>query len=196
MLPETESTFGKFGLSAEAFDKPSSYMEQMNVLDIVALLILILSILTALVKGLIIELLALASVVGGFVLAVFFYPELSSLLATLEFAVPLVYNFLAFLLIFVITIIVGSILSSCINQVLKKLRIKWIDRLLGGIFGFLRGYLINSVIFLALIAFPVNKGLLLESKLAEFFLAGVRILVIFVPEDLHLKFIETYEWLS
>jgi uncharacterized membrane protein required for colicin V production len=79
---------------------------------------------------------------------------------------------------------------------LKKLKVKWLDRLLGGIFGFLRGYLINSVIFLALTAFPVRKSLLLQSSLADFFLAGARILVIFIPEDLKLKFFEAYEWLT
>jgi membrane protein required for colicin V production len=170
-------------------------MGNLNYLDILALLILLISVVTAVVKGLIMELLSLASVVAGLFLAVVFYPDLAGFFGFLGLCVDLAAEFLAFVVIFVGTLVVGAIVSAVVNRALKSLHLKWIDRFLGGIFGFVRGYLINAVIFLALTAFQMKQDLLVESKLAEFFLAGARILVIFIPEDLKKQFMEAYAWL-
>jgi len=170
-------------------------MGNLNYLDILALLILLISVVTAVAKGLLLELLSIGSVVAGLFLAVVFYPDLARLLGGLGVPVDLAGEFLAFVLIFIGTLIVGAIVSAFVNRALKHLHLKWIDRLLGGIFGFVRGYLINAVIFLALTAFQMKQDLLVDSRFAEFFLAGARILVIFIPEDLKNQFHEAYDWL-
>jgi membrane protein required for colicin V production len=168
----------------------------LNYLDILALLILLVSVVTAVAKGLMLELLSLASVVVGLLLAVMFYPDLAEWLGFLGLSVDLAAEFLGFVVIFVGTLAVGTVAGVFVNKILKQLHLKLIDRFLGGIFGFLRGYLINAVIFLALTAFQMKQELLADSKLAEFFLAGARILVIFVPEDLKTQFQEAYDWLA
>ena len=170
-------------------------MGNLNYLDILAILILVISAVTAIAKGLILELLSLASVVLGLVLAVMFYPQLAGMLALVGVNEDLVADFLAFVMIFVGALIAGAIISGAVNRVLKHLRLKWMDRLLGGVFGLFRGYLINAIIFLALTSFQMRQDLLAESKLAEFFLAGARILVIFVPDELKEQFFEAYDWL-
>jgi membrane protein required for colicin V production len=170
-------------------------MGDLNYLDILAILILLLSVLTAAAKGLMLELLSLASVIVGLFLAAMFYPRLASMLGMVGIDGDLVASFLAFVMIFIGTLIAGAIVSGAVNRVLKHLHLKWMDRLLGGAFGLLRGYLINSVVFLALTAFQMKQDLLAESKLAEFFLAGARILVIFIPEDLKEQFLQAYDWL-
>ena len=58
-------------------------MGNLNTLDILALLILLISVVTAIAKGLVMELLSLASVVVGVVLAVVFYPDLASFFGVL-----------------------------------------------------------------------------------------------------------------
>lgn len=171
-------------------------MGNLNYLDILALLILLVSVVTAVAKGLFLELLSLGSVILGIFLAVLFYPDVAGLLGVLGLSVDLAAEFLGFVSIFLATLLAGAIVSAVVNKVLKQLYLKWIDRLLGAVFGFVRGYLINAVIFLALTAFKMKEDLLVDSKLAEFFLAGARILVIFIPEDLKMQFLEAYEWLE
>lgn len=171
-------------------------MGNLNYLDILALLILLISVVTAFAKGLFLELISLASVILGIFLAVLFYPDVAGLLGVLGLSVDLAAEFLGFVSIFLGTLLAGAIVSAVVNKVLKQLYLKWIDRFLGAVFGFVRGYLINAVIFLALTAFQMKEDLLVDSKLAEFFLAGARILVIFIPEDLKTQFLEAYEWLA
>jgi membrane protein required for colicin V production len=170
-------------------------MGSLNYLDILALLILLVSVVTAVAKGLMLELISVASVVLGLFLAVMFYPDLAGFLGALGVSDDLAGEFLSFVLIFLGTLVAGTVISVAANKVLKQLHLKWIDRILGAVFGFARGYLINAVIFMALTAFQVKHELLSESKLAGFFLAGARILVIFIPEDLKTQFQEAYDWL-
>ena len=83
-------------------------MGNLNYLDILALLILLISVVTAVAKGLILELLSIASVVAGLFLAVMFYPDLAGLLFILGVPVDLAAEFLGFVLIFV-----GTLVGDC-----------------------------------------------------------------------------------
>jgi membrane protein required for colicin V production len=170
-------------------------MGNLNYLDILALLILLVSVITAAAKGLMLELISIASVVVGLLIAVMFYSDAAELLGFLGLSVDLAAEFIGFVLIFVGILILGTLVGALTNKALRTLHLRLIDRFLGGIFGFLRGYLINAIIFLALTAFKMKQDLLVDSKLAEFFLAGARILVIFIPEDLKTQFQEAYDWL-
>jgi membrane protein required for colicin V production len=127
--------------------------------------------------------------------AVLFYPVVARPLETLLEINEQVADFIGFIAIFVAAVILGAVVSSLVDRTLKGLRVKWIDRLLGACFGFLRGFLINVVIFLALTAFPVNKGLLASSRLAGYFLNGAEIIVYYAPADFRDRFVEGYEWL-
>ena len=101
-------------------------------------------------------------------------------------------DLLGFLAIFVGCILIGIIVSYIVNRVVKAASLKWIDRLLGGIFGFLRGWAISSVIVVALIAFPVREEIMARSVLAPFLLSGARTAVLLVPQDLKDKFNKQY----
>ena len=71
--------------------------------------------------------------------------------------------FVAFLIIFIGCILIGAIASFLINRFMKAASIKWIDRILGGIFGLLRGWAIASILVVALIAFPVREHVIPQS---------------------------------
>ena len=110
----------------------------------------------AVTKGLVREIVSLVALIGGFILAVLYYPSLGSVLT--EFCrTDSVANFVAFLIIFIGCILIGAIVSLIVNRFMKAASIKWIDRILGGIFGLLRGWAIASILVLALIAFPVRE---------------------------------------
>ena len=92
----------------------------MNILDIVALVIIGLSVLTAFLKGFLSELFWIGSVVLGFLAAAHLYSGLAYRL--LEAGVgPIASGLLAFVGIFVTTIILGAVAAGLANKALKTL---------------------------------------------------------------------------
>jgi membrane protein required for colicin V production len=164
---------------------------QFNVLDILAVLVILTSVITAMIKGFMIELISLGSVIAGVFLAVFFYQDASIFLERLGLTSP-ASEFLGFLMVFLATLILGLVLTKMMNKLLKALKVKWIDRFLGGLFGLVRGWLINVVIFLAMTVFPIGGNLVSDSRLAEFFLTSASLVLVLTPSEFKEKFEEGY----
>ena len=165
---------------------------QWTSLDYLFVGIALISVGFAVMKGLVREIVSLVALVGGFALAAFYYPVLGSRLG--EFCkTEAVANFFGFLIIFIGCILVGAIAAFIINRIIKAASIKWIDRVLGGIFGLLRAWIIASILVVALIAFPVRENLVAQSVLAPYVLAGARAAILLVPESLKEKFNEQYK---
>ena len=167
-------------------------LSQWTFLDFLCACIVLVSIGLAVTKGLVREIVSLVALIGGFILAVLYYHSLGSMLV--EFCrTDSVANFVAFLIIFIGCILIGAMASFLVNRFMKAASIKWIDRLLGGIFGLLRGWAIASILVVALIAFPVREHVISQSVLAPYLLAGARAAVWLVPQDLKGKFNEQYK---
>jgi len=161
-------------------------------LDYLCVCILLISIGLAVTKGLVREIVSLVALIGGFILAVLYYHSLGHTL--MEFCkTDSIANFLAFVIIFAGCLLIGAVVSLVLNRFMKAASIKWIDRLLGGIFGLLRGWAIASILVLALIAFPLHDNVNSRSVLAPYLLAGARAAVLVVPQDLKEKFYSQYE---
>jgi membrane protein required for colicin V production len=167
-------------------------LSQWTFLDIVFALIVLISIILAVTKGLMREIVSVVALIGGFVLAVLYYPVpawwFKNLLKTDALA-----DLTGFLVIFIGCLVIGGVISLLINKFIKAASLEWVDRLLGALFGLLRGWLIASIIVLALVAFPVQEGLLARSVLAPFLLAGARAAVMVVPPELKAKFNQEYK---
>jgi membrane protein required for colicin V production len=167
-------------------------MSEWNFLDIVFTGIVIISTVFALLKGLVREIISLVALLGGFILAMLYYQVPAALLA--DFCRnDSVANLLGFIIIFCSCILIGIIAAFLVNRFIKAASLKWIDRVLGGIFGFLRGWAISSIIVIALIAFPIRERIMDQSILAPFLLAGARAAVLLVPQELKNKFNEQYQ---
>jgi len=146
----------------------------------------------AAVKGLAREIISLVAMIGGFILAVLYYRVPAGWLA--EFSrTESVADLLGFLSIFVGCILIGVLVTLLVNRFVKAAKLTWIDRLLGAVFGFLRGWAISSIVVVAFIAFPVRENLMVRSHLAPFLLAGARTAVLLVPQGLKDKFNEEYK---
>ncbi len=167
-------------------------LSQWTFLDFLFAVIILVSTISALMKGLVREIISLVSLIAGFVLAVLYYRIPASWLA--EFSrTEAVADLLGFLIIFVGIILIGAIAAFLVNRFVKAASLKWIDRTLGAIFGLLRGWVISSILVVALIAFPVRENLMARSFLAPFLLAGARTAVLMVPQGLKEKFNEQYK---
>lgn len=117
--------------------------------DYAVLAILGISILLSMMRGLVREILALASWVVAFFVAKFYTLELAPLLPESIPSESL--KFLAaFIILFLATLLVCSLLAIAVSHVFKKVGLSWLDRGLGAVFGLVRGLLILLVlVFLA-----------------------------------------------
>jgi len=168
------------------------HLSQWTFLDCLCAVIILISIVLALRKGLAREIISLVALIGGFTLAVIYYPDAGRRLT--EFSrTDSIANCLGFLIVFIGCLLLGAIASFVVNRFLKAVSLQWVDRVLGGIFGLLRGWAISSIIVVALVAFPLRENLMARSFLAPYLLAGARTAVFLVPQSLKDRFNEQYK---
>jgi membrane protein required for colicin V production len=97
-----------------------------------------------------------------------------------------------FLLITSVVLVAGFVGGQMVRGGLRRVRLEWFDRVLGGAFGLLRGLAVCSVMYLALTAFPVRIEAVDKAKSAPLLAEGARWLAYFTSEDLRIRFLEKY----
>lgn len=130
-----------------------------NPLDWVATVIVVLSGLVSLWRGFVREALSLASWVAAFVLANLFALPATGPLSEL-IANPTGRYIVAWASLFVLVLIVGSLTAKLMSKLIRVSGLSLLDRILGTVFGLLRG----ALIVLALVF--VLRQLIPESELA------------------------------
>jgi membrane protein required for colicin V production len=163
----------------------------MNLLDAIVALILVVSVALAYVKGFVKVLLGLGSLVVGFLLGAWFYrPAAEPFKEVVKSESAAL--FLGFSIVFLGTLFVGVLAIWLAQKFLKFARIQWFDRLLGAAFGFIRGWVLGSIFFLALTSFGLQSDRVKSSQLAPYFLPGARVIAVVVPHDLKARFMVGY----
>ena len=163
-------------------------MSQLNYFDILFIAIIALSTVSAFFKGMFREIIGLGVIILGFVFAVIYYKIPAGKCAK-WFDIPeTIASLLGFLGIFLGCILLGTLITFLINRFLKAVKLKWMDRLLGAIFGFLRGWVVSTILVLALTAFPMQNNFADRSVLIPYLLGSAGILVQLTPVDLKEKF--------
>ncbi len=162
-----------------------------SMLDWVILLILVLSIVSSAFKGFIREVLGLITVLAGALLASWSYRGVGGLFKDVVRTENLAL-FLGFSVIFLATLIAGFVIIWLITRFVKFAKLEWADRLLGAAFGVIRGWVLGSVLLLALTAFEIQTERVKNSELAPFFLPGSRVMAVLAPYELKAKFLVGY----
>ena len=127
-------------------------MSGMNEVDAAILIIIVLSCLFGLWRGLIKEVLSLLIWVAAFVVARMHYESLAGMLSSV-IDITAVRYVIAFAVLFIIIMMLGALLNHLMSKLLTITGLKFADRLLGGVFGIGRGALIVLVI-LSFTPFP------------------------------------------
>lgn len=161
-------------------------MSDMNILDIVLLLLIFLSILFGVIKGFIREIFSLVFLIIAVVLSFLFYHDAGNLFVKLTKDRD-ISNFAGFISIFVIVLIIGSVVTFFIRKILTIGPLKSVDRILGGVFGLLRGILISAIIVFGLVVFHVDDNLLLKSKLSPYVMKTIEVFLILLPDNIRKK---------
>lgn len=161
-------------------------------MDVVFIAIILVSTGFAVRKGLAREVISLVALFGGFILAACYYPAVARWFLDVT-RTEAIANLIGFLAIFLASLLIGAVAAFLVNRFIKMASLEWIDRLMGAVFGFLRGWAVASIVALALIAFPLRQNTLARSVFAPYLLAGARAAVLLVPQQLKLKFNEEYQ---
>jgi len=162
-------------------------MTAWNWLDWTLAGVALLSVLAAFRKGLVRELISLAAVVAGLVVATLGYSRAAAWFDDLTKSHQTAQG-LAFLVLFLLTLLVGAILSGLAGKLIKKAGLQTFDRLLGAMFGVVRGIALDCVLLWVLVTFAIKADAVRRSVLAPYVLTGANVIARTMPDDLRTQF--------
>lgn len=163
-----------------------------NWLDWILVIILVASIIPAIKRGFVRELISLASVIVALIIAALEYPRAAAwfqdLTKSREVAMAA-----GFLSIFVAILVAGAAISFLARLLIKTAGVEWFDRFLGGIFGLIRGVIIDSIVLMILMAFAIKSQAVSRSQLAPYISTGARAIAFMMPQTLRDDFRSGFE---
>lgn len=165
----------------------------MNWLDFVLFLILGISVVGGIAKGFAKLVVGFLAAVSGFLCALWFYGWAGG------FLLPYVShkgiaNFIGFLLIFLGVVILGALAGKLLGVLLKWAGLSWLDRLMGGVFGLLRGLVFAIALVLALLAFsptPPPRSVV-DSRIAPYMIDAAHICASLAPREVKDGVMQSY----
>jgi membrane protein required for colicin V production len=156
--------------------------------DVIVLAVVGVSTLLGLWKGLVRQVVGLAGVVGGYVLAMKFYgPLAAKFLAGFRPATGSVISFLA---IFIACIIAASIIGWIADKLMGSAGLGVLNRVGGGILGGAKGCLIVSVAVMMLIAFLPPNGVFKGSGTMKYIQPVTDMVSRFAPKSIRTRYDE------
>jgi membrane protein required for colicin V production len=164
-----------------------------TIFDIFVFAIVGASVAAGALRGLVRALIASVGLVVGLLFAARTYEQAGALLKS----VGLVESAEAahaggFLLIVGVVLIAGFALGEFVRAGLRRARLEWFDRVLGALFGFVRGAAVCSVVYLALTAFPVRLESVTRARTAPVLAEGARVLAVCTTGDMRARFLAQY----
>ncbi len=161
----------------------------MNALDWLLVILLAYSVVRAIVRGFFQEAFALAGLIFGFLFACWFYGPLAIQLKGLITS-PTIAQLASFLLILAGTMIVANLLGKVFRHTASAIGLGFFDRLLGAMFGLVRGALLGVALLVALTAFLPSAPWIENSHLAPYFLRAAHAVSFVMPTDLNHRLLD------
>jgi membrane protein required for colicin V production len=159
----------------------------MTAADWIIVAVIVLSVIQAAISGFFHEAFGIAGLIVGYLLAAWNYQRLAA-----RYAPYLKSMWLgeigAFLVIFLAVLIVAGIAGRITRHIVKEAGLSFVDRILGGALGLLRGALMVAVILMSMAAFTPTSTWLEGSELAPYFLVVGRAAIWVAPSELRGRF--------
>jgi membrane protein required for colicin V production len=166
----------------------------LNWLDITLIVIVGISVADGVVRGFARSGIGLVAAIAGIVLGIWFYGIVA------YFFLPYVSsegiaNIIGFLLVFFGCLVAGALLGKLLAALFKWVGLSWLDRMLGALFGLLRGGAMAIAIILAILAFAPNRppGSIVGSHYSAYLMDAARFCASLAPRELRDDFYEGYD---
>jgi membrane protein required for colicin V production len=166
----------------------------MGVADWIILAFLAVSTATAAFQGFFREAFQLAGLVVGYLLAAWQYHRVAEWFAP-YLKSAWIGEIAGFLVIFFAVLLLAGVAGRIARWVMKEAGLTTIDRILGGVLGFLKGVLVVAVVLTAMAAFAPAAKWLAGSELAPYFLVGGRAAVWLAPSELRNRFYQGLDYM-
>jgi membrane protein required for colicin V production len=157
------------------------------VADWIIVAVIVLSVIQAAISGFFHEAFGIAGLILGYLLAAWNYQRLAARYAPYLKSMWLG-EIAAFLIIFLAVLVVAGIAGRITRHIVKEAGLSFVDRVLGGALGLLRGGLIVAVILMSMAAFTPTSTWLEGSQLAPYFLVVGRAAIWAAPAELRSRF--------
>ncbi len=156
-----------------------------NTFDVLLLVLVGLMVLLGVLRGLTRLLIGVGALVAAFMLAAQFHWQVAvSMARVVEMTEP-VANLVAYLAIFLGTMLAGSLVASVLGRLLKTTMLGWADRLAGGAVGLVAALLAAALVILPVVAYsPSGAAVLRTSVLAPYVTVVADIANPLVPDRL------------
>jgi membrane protein required for colicin V production len=159
----------------------------MTGVDWLMLGVVVLSMVTAASQGFFYELFSLAGVVLGYLFAAWGYRQVAPWVVPYVSS-PWVANMAAFLVIFVLVVMLAGTAGRIARWAMKEVGLRWFDRFVGAVFGLARGALVLMVFALAVASFAPESNLLARSRMAPYLLVVARGAIWLAPSQVRQQF--------
>jgi membrane protein required for colicin V production len=159
----------------------------MTLVDWIILGALVVSVLVAASHGFFYELFSFAGVVIGYLAAAWGYQKVAAWYMPMV-KEPWVADIAGFLTIFLVIVVLAGIAGRLARWAMKEVGLSWADRLLGGVFGLVRGVLLIAVVLLATASFAPGARWMTNSQIAPYMLIVARAAVWVAPGSVRAHF--------
>jgi membrane protein required for colicin V production len=143
----------------------------MNLADLLIVIVLVVSVISAFVKGFFVEVFSLAGVILGLFVAAANYGGFAVWILRVIHSREAA-NLIAFLLIVLAVMVVASIAGRLLRGLFRTVGLGIVDRLLGAAFGLVEGCVVVTLILMGMVAFLPRQDWLRNSRLAPAFLTA------------------------
>lgn len=160
--------------------------------DIVLLVILVLSAIFAMYRGFIREFLAIISWVAAFVITIYFFNQANVMMLEI---IPndMIAAGLSGILLFIVSLVVFSLISASLSDIIHRTPLSSVDRLLGLFFGVLRGALVICLMYFGVSWAYAGKTMptwVTNSKSLPLVQRSSEYLASLVPEEQRIKLVK------
>ncbi|HUR37404.1 MAG TPA: CvpA family protein [Terriglobales bacterium] len=159
----------------------------MTGLDWIIVVVIALSVMMAAAQGFFFEMFSLGGAVLGYLLAAWQYQSIAPWFEP-HVKSAAVANAAAFFVIFTGVMLAAGAAGKITRWMMKEVGLRWVDRLLGGAFGLIRGVVVVTVALLALAAFVPESKVLEKSALSRYFLVTGKVVSWLAPAEMRHKF--------
>lgn len=139
-----------------------SEFSSFNYVDIGILGVLIFSVVMGLRRGFVSEVVSLVAIIAAFIIAGFYANPMAVYFAKNQSSTPVSHLAIGvcFTILFLAVLLLGAVIRKALNTVIKVAMLSTVNRLFGGLFGFLRGclYIIVAVFLIQLSPIAENKS--------------------------------------